>query len=861
MMPKNSKILACAIAALTIVSCSRRAENKPLPGMVPVIFGPKNEDVEVNFEAPKRQLVAENGITKEQGEMNSADYFRLVDDLNSLATTTQDPKLHKLAEEMYGAFYKSGNTYTTNSFNRFYVEAILGQAQAPAQKQLSIIARDISLAKQKLTILLNDSAATYPWPREFSDLNQAVTAADAYVSWLMKAIPRLGLSEELMRPVTAAIRAEYSRYRPGFAQMAVSLEKADSFAQAVKSVKVALAKFDVKLPEEQAALVTKADKLVVSLDEMETSQDALTLLIDVWRLVPENSREAVFKPVVPELYDYFSDKSDLSLSCLAAKFCINPVLELSKRVGILPKLTEFGVSKIHDQVAAAAKEFLIKSVRSEAASLIPQIPVQARSHIVTEAEKYQALIAGIQSDFAGFGRSHARNWGAKEFTQELRGMEAGRVSVKIGGAGNISVQPLADITNRVTTGSETLGLSLSLSHEFLPKQGSTRLRPALVEPILKLLAIGGFPQLSGKYFPPQLLALDGKPDEMFKIDELLKGTTSFAVPDTFTGNPDFFMDRTKAKRSASVGAQAELLRGLARQIRFHRDWEKNIFDDELSTIQVEDIAPEIPKGAVEMSFFPKELIFALALGDSAAILQNMIRPSSTAFLVMPDGELMWGDRYKEIADGKLSAVAGLVSIENGIRGKTVRTGEIARYILALSEFLDATEGIEQTKASPLLATDSDGKRILDELNDGRRYMRLLQMGLTNFLVSQAQQKDGSMISTFSLEGGHLSKVDGALSLEDQALAIRALNASARSLELPIFRWAALDTYYAMNKKFWDPNRQFYTASVGGRARALSLREVTLTLLAGNELAPHMKAASQAQWEKISGPWITAIEGF
>jgi hypothetical protein len=679
----------------------------------------------------------------------------------------------------------------------------------------------------------------------------------------MKAIPRLGLSPELTRPVTAAIRTFYYRYRPGFAEMANSMENAKDFGQAVNAVKKALARFDVKLPPEQAVLLGKADNLAKELATMESSQDALTLLIDVWRLVPADKREQIFKPVVPDLYDFLSDKSESNLDCLSVSICINPVLEVARRIGILPKLSAYGVRKIHDQVEAAARDYLIKEARKEANKLIPQIPVQARNQIVIEAEKYQGLIAGIQSDFPGFGRSHAAAWGAKEFSQELRGIETADIDVKVGGRGRISVVAKEAVGKRVTTGAETLGLSLSLSHEFLPEAGN-RLRAALLEPILKMLAISGFPQLSGKQFPAMLLPLDGKPGDQFKVDELLKGTTSFAVPDSFVANPDFFTDRANVRKNSSVAAQAELLRGIARQIRFHRDWEKNVFDEALGSIQVEDLAPEIPKGAVDLSIFPKDLIFALALGDAGGLLQNIVRPASPAFLLLPSGELLWGDHYKEIGEGKVSTIAGLVSIENGARGKTVRTAEIARYILALSEFLEATEGVENTKAGPLLATDSDGVRLVDQLADARRYLRLLQMGLTNFLVAVAQEKSGAVKGVFTLENGKLVASGTPLALDDQLLAIRALLASAKSLDLPIFRWAALDAYYFLNRKFWDKRAGFYSPAVvtaAEKPNKASLNQVTLALLTGNELAPYMNTESRAQWEKISDPWIKALEGF
>jgi hypothetical protein len=348
----------------------------------------------------------------------------------------------------------------------------------------------------------------------------------------------------------------------------------------------------------------------------------------------------------------------------------------------------------------------------------------------------------------------------------------------------------------------------------------------------------------------------------------MKGTTSFNVPDSFNTTGDFVMDRVHAKPNSSVKAQAELLRGIARQLRFHRDWEKNDFDEQMSTVQLEDLASEIPKGAIEYSLFPKDLIFALSLGNAGAILQNVIRKSSPAFLVMTNKPVLWGERYEEIGTDNLATVAGLVSIENGKRGKSVRTADIARYVLALSEFMDATEGMEKTKASPLTALNSDGKPMLNDVLEARRYMKLFQMGLTNFLVfatcgrTDTACVKGSVHGQYSIENGKLVPVKSPITLENQALVIRAIIASARTLGMSVFNPTALDAYFFMNEKLWDEKRQFYAVDLneqGETGRAPNIVELAQALVAGSELAPLMGTESRHQWEKISMPWIHALQ--
>lgn len=862
-MKKLKSISSLFLAAtMVLAGCSRHAEKTPLRDAQAVQnLGPSGTDTNLQLAANTARL--KKTLYFDEQSMATEDYFRLVDDINTFGKLEDDDSLRSLARSMYGAFYKDGSTYTKTKFEKIYAEAMAGQGELEVQKQLTLIARELSVTKEKLARLFDSSAAQYPWPKEITHLNQALTSTDAYVNWLLgKGIPRLNLKPELSRPVIAAIRTAYLQYRPGFVEMANGLENAKDFEHALGSLKIALQKFKVKLPEEPARVLEHADRISEELSTMESSQDALTLIIDVWRLVPADKRATVFKAAAPELYDALNERSESELDCLSIPICLlNPPLGIVRRIIILPKISEIGVQNIHDKIESAARTYLIKTVHEQAADLLKQIPVQAKTTLVAEAEKYQKLVARIQNDFPGYVKEKTGKWAATEFKQDVRGMETSRVRVKFGGKSDIEVRGLVPSGATVTTGAATLGLSLGLSHEFLPEKGE-RVRPALLEPIVKMLAIGGFRQTNGKQFPSMMLPLDGQLKEVFRLEDLMRGKTSFAVPDSFTANANFVMDRKTAPKNASVGAQAELLRGLARQIRFHQDWEKNIFDEQLGVIQVEDVATDIPKGAIDYSLFPKDLIFAMALGDAGALVQNVIRDLSPAFILMNDQNVLWGNQYRDISMDKVVKVtgAGLVNIEKGARGKTVRTADIARYVLALDEFLTATADLEKTTAKPLQGA------VQKDIQDARGYLKYFQIGLATFLKYATQGKNdpntGAVNGKYMFSGGKLVKVDSPYTLEDQALAIRALVASSKSLGIRIFESSALDTYYFMNKSMWSPRAQFYSPQFSAKgidARAPSFHEVIQTLVAVDELAPSMNTESRHQWENIAQPWIHALQ--
>ncbi len=99
-------------------------------------------------------------------------------------------------------------------------------------------------------------------------------------------------------------------------------------------------------------------------------------------------------------------------------------------------------------------------------------------------------------------------------------------------------------------------------------------------------------------------------------------------------------------------------------------------------------------------------------------------------------------------------------------------------------------------------------------------------------------------------------------LSDQLLSIRALLASAKTLELPLLRKAALRGYFHLNRMFFDPSKQFYSAEISGKGkfgRAANLGEVALALRMGEELSPFMSVETRTQWEKLSAPWLRALQ--
>lgn len=857
---KHKIAFALFVFAL-LPACTRTAEKTALVD-APVVLGPTTGDSQVPLLPPPAETL--QAALQMEKEMDTASYLRMAEDIQAISLSQNNPKISQLSRELVETY--RGESASKTSFSKsLYAQTMIGEGEPEVMKQLEVVSRDLRHAINAIVGLLDRSKTSFSWPKRITSFSQAIDTADRYTTWLGEKIPELDLSPEMARPLRGAIKGEYARLRPVIVDYASRIEGAKSFSEAVFYLKSAIGKFKVKLDKKTAADFARADELVTAIANTSSSQDALTLIILVWRSIPPGEREAVFKEAAPEFYDFLNGKDEASLDCLASTLCLNPILGAAKQLVILPKIAEFGVEKIRRQIDSAARDQLIGTVLELAGDMLPQIPELIKEQALAEAQKYKNLIALVKKDFAGFAKNAFRSWEKENFTTAVGGLDPSQVKIRIRGQGKVRVALPNEGKSGVTSGAEVLGVSLALAHEFLPEKGRNDLKAALLEPIVKVLAVTGFRQSGGKLFPSLLLPLEGKRSEIFNIKNLLQGRTSYAVPDSFVAGRDMIMNRQKSEPNASVRAQAELLRGMSRQIKFHRDWERNTFDEKLGDIPVEDLVKDIPKGSVNFSAFPKEMIFTLAVGGAGAILQNVVRDLSPAFLMLPNGTMIWGDKYKEIGegDGNVSTVAGLVDIENGKRGHLVQTADVARYILALDEFLSATEGIEQTKSPQLNAVGENGRTVLEELQDARRYLRLFQLALTNYLVYVAQDKDGSFRSIYDLDTKTM--VSSQILLSDQALAIRALMASAKQLNLNLFSWAALDGFYFMNRKMWDKERQFYgklySPEGGWLTGEAALPEIALMIRAGEDLSPLMKDESRRQWNRITQPWLRALEEF
>jgi hypothetical protein len=268
------------------------------------------------------------------------------------------------------------------------------------------------------------------------------------------------------------------------------------------------------------------------------------------------------------------------------------------------------------------------------------------------------------------------------------------------------------------------------------------------------------------------------------------------------------------------------------------------------------------------------LFFAATIGNAAVILQNVTKKSSTVGLISSQKKLRWANEplgSSTVAGGSIGVVSGsaigpaeqetmaaVFDLVDGERAKEARVGEIARFLSALTVFLKAVDGIENTKSPVLLGADDNGVSPLDQFVGGRSDIKLLVMAIANFLSKEARELDGLVRPLYvRSDSGVVLGPRGQPRLLDQALVIRALLDASEAISAKVYKNEAIDLLAATNSNFFRPGNAFYSNRPDSD-EAPDFEALAAMLVAGERMKPHMSVAHLGQWKKLSKPWVGAL---
>lgn len=854
---------ASLMALLSLVACAPKPVERKYPEPK-TDFGPLQKDPDLGLD----QNVQKASITTSQltwkGTVDTGRVFRFAETMSKLGALENQPSFVKFGQRVGAEFYKSRANSTYHPFNEsLYINAAIGETK---EDILPIVDENDKMLASQIPLIqgvLDEVSSRTKWPTVTTPPRDALVVAGRFGEAFLNRAKDSKINRDIYNALAETLKNDFFPLVNGLTDEVDSILAEPRSVTMLHRIKDIAKRYDVDLGPDAGKMLNQAEEVMVQIENIERNHDALTVIVELWEMTDVENRQKTFEPVSKDLYNYLKNKSPGELGCVKNPRCLNPFIMIPKKIGLLPAIEKYGLPKLKNDISKAAHDSLVKQIAEQVALFVPTVPKEIGTKVSDEIGKIRKKLADVKADFPTFVKGLAHEYMVQNLDTDgdqvrLKGLEASRVKVSVE-PGNVEFEPV-DTGDMLSTGGEVIGSSMAYAASVWDTEalGPVAYQKSVLSQINKMLSIGGFQTPSGKRYPSLALSLDRKaPLKHFNAKDSLGAGVAFAIPDAFKVESSFNASFSAGAKDVSVRSQAELLRGLSAMIRYFRDWEPNAFDKTMGAVQIGKLIKGIPAGAVQQKLFPKDSFFSLAVANAASILQNMTLPLSPVFLIDIENKTSWANERSDDED-KPATMAGIVDIVGGQRGDTVHTSDAARFLLAIAEFLDATNGIENSQATALLKEGADGKKPVDMIKDARQQLTLLIVGLGNFISHEMAGKDGGVRATF-----HRSKVSADTAEPrtaiDQAICILALLKAGDVIGKKIYEWPALDAYAFMNRVLFNAATGFYASSEATKELPAA-DEIATILLAGEALKARMSGKSRDQWNLIAAPWMKALEG-
>jgi hypothetical protein len=857
-------------------------------------FGPVRTDGDLDVDSISMNALPTMESLNWRGEVETSKWYRVSEDLGWLSRQLEIPQIGKISVQMRGAVMRSSVAWQHSVSNSPYMSAAIGETRQDSEEAIDSGVAMLTAQEPLISDLLAKRNAATSWPSERLSLVDLITQVEDFLVGFVNEVEVSSVDAQVKKQLVTELRINFgpkiSRIRTQVA-LAYNEEKVYDFVAKIRAV---LKKEEIDLGKELNKQLDMAERLPRNAEKIRSAKGALSVLIDFWLAASPETRDTEFKPVSPELYDFFKDQSEEDLECL--KRSCGMLTIIKRELFILPQIEEYGVRKLRKKLVEAAEQSIKSELETQAVAFLPTLHLEVAKLVNGELQRQRENIQKISRDYGAYlrvamNRMAVAKMGVKE-KSTFSGVEPNLLRVDVNfGRGGIQVSS-SSTTKDFTTGAPAIGSGISLAVEHFDHHVERELLAGGVNPIRikqllsktffeqinKVLMIGGFQTETANPFEALAVTVDRdlSARTRFNLRNQMDSPFTFAVPDSIgvakpTLAENVIATTVPGAVTVSVGGQADLLRGLSQLAIRLKDWEQSRFDQTLEPIVLADFVPDLPREAVDQKLFPKDLFFAATIGNAAVILQNVTKKSSTVGLISAQKRLRWANEplaSSNVAGGVASGtvigpaeqetMAAVFDLVNGNRAKEARVGEVARFLSALTVFLRAIDGIENTKSPVLLGNDGNGVSPLDQFVGGRSDIKLLIMAIANFLSKEVRELDGLVLPLYvRSDSDVVLGPRGQPRLLDQALVIRALLDASEAISAKVYKNEAIDLLAATNSNFFRPGNAFYSNRPDSDD-APDFEALAAMLVAGERMKPHMSVAHLGQWKKLSKPWVGAL---
>ncbi|WP_413943428.1 hypothetical protein [Bdellovibrio sp. HCB-162] len=852
-MKRYIKILIST--TVLISACAPKVEERRFDAPT-TSFGPRSADADVSsglktFDASPAQL-------SWQASVPTAVYFQQAENLVALGKLTHNEALTNKGLQWIKNFYQQPQTtnYVDLAQSPFAALAA-AQTQEEVQKTLNEVSTELERSRKVLRENILALGKSYLWPQKPESLASVLHHAETFTSIVLDNLNNMDLPQMISEGVHDELIAQTQPLFKEVRALLAELDKTKTLTQSLNLVENGISKFEVELTPELSQSLKQGRQIAQGLDAIsDEPQTGLTVLVDIWRILTPEEQALYFKPVNDDLYDFLTKQDAKELDCLRRDGCSGGIFKgIAKKLFILPKIKKYGLDQLRAQMNEKTRGYVIEQIQAFAQTFATEIPQTFADKIDAGLVSKAGELLSVQKNYADYIKTLLAKWGQKvlpTFKGQVSGFEVSTVKVDISAKNKMSLQGVGTLTDLKanTAGTSMMANTLLLEHSS-PAEALS-LQSALSQ-VNKLISIGGYRDDQNKLIPALLSPVEHekKPLDLMNLTASL---ISYRIPDKIRMQDAFHADEKMVyDKNFSAASYAEQIKGLSHMLRLTADWKESSFDHILGKIKAQELTEEIQSEALNRSLFPKDMLFALNIGDVAVLLQDITKKATPVFLLTLNNDVLWADQYSTSAETAI--MAGIVDIKDGRKSNVVQSQDVARFLLSIGDFLSATEGVENTKSSILLEKDAQGLAPLDALLEGRRDLKLLVVALANFISNQLMTKKSLLQAHYYLNEKERSNNPEFL-VEEQIYGIRALLKAWEITKLDAYLWSAQEIYFAMNKELYNSKERFY---INGDGSKLDFPQKVNALLALMELKPHLPKASQVQLEKISTPWLKALE--
>lgn len=757
-------------------------------------FGPQREDVDLQLG---------NGIKtvdlQWSEDVTASVFFRMNENFMSL--NRRDNWKSGSLQGWIRQWWAARPVQTQNFADGAYAKLLMKTSADSAEPMVKDAANQLEQNRFYIVNQLKAAKVAFPKSKKAS-LEEIADAAFDFVKNFENDIPKMKLHPALEGVLREEVGKQRRAMRDQVDDLIREVRRKHSLSFTLETVQAFAKEQGIKLDRATLAQIDQGVALGETIDNFQGPQEALSLLIDIWGYLEPEKRQQVFSAASETLYNFLKKQDDEGMKCLANSSCGEIFKNLVKNLGIFPQLEKYGLEKLRKDIDGQAADYAMDVLRDAVRDALKDEGPMLADLIDSKMKDRVGEIEALAKDFNGDVHRRLSNWSNTIIPKSPLRIEKtlpSRVRPRVND-GRLHVQFLAPETPSLETEGSSLGLGARLATEGWLDESANR-----------SWFLSQFDQVASDYQEPRNLA---------------------------------------------ARSHAEILRGLSLMARPLREFEHSVFDDLFGFANAQQLFPSFQVAELNMSLFPKDALFALSLSKLGQHLEIVTTQSTPVFLVDTDNNLTWADQYNfngATTENSQAIMAGIVDRAANERAGQVRSEDVARYMLGLCEFLKTSANIENSR-SVYLHEKRDGKIPMDTLKKELPKLKLLVLGLANYLSHQMRRADGLIHQALKLPAQEPVSKD--VFLLDQALAVRALVEASEVLSIDIYRWEAMDILAAMNKELFRTELGFYTNEAGTKRPTLPVLVETLRSL--NTIEPYLPAARRTQIQQIEDAWLSKV---